>query len=337
MKTVFLKNGKSAALATAIASIASIMAIASVSLASCGSSAQAVAPSAVRSAQAEETASNQKVLDLSNRGLGEMASNRKVLGLSNRGLAEETASNQKVLDWSNRGLGEMASPSWLLPALRGNWKPFKEEWPVNSNKILKIGAAQAAQLNSAQTIADVQYAARLASQLKQMVLTRAAISLGSDGEFETVQDAATKTMVNMAGQERLTDFWQKIEVKENGKKNTYYVYYVVYACDSAVWDQLVAKYLFDIVGQLPDKKTQQTIAAMFNEIDAETKSEKEKTEAQFKADIAAQQAAIRQTAPQTTAEVRAAYKSGDSAKIAAASTTKADVDYVAALALAARN
>jgi hypothetical protein len=251
--------------------------------------------------------------------------------------AERTSNDQKVLDWSNRGIGEQASPAWLLPAIRGNWKPFKAEWPVSADKVLKIGVAMAAKLNSAQTIADVQYSARLANQLKQMVLTRAAISLGSDGEFETVQDAATKTMVNIAGQERLADFWQKIEVKENGKKNTYYVYYVVYACDSAVWDQLVAKYLFDIVGQLPEKKTQQTISAMFKEIDAETKAEKEKTEAQFKADIAAQQAALAQTKPQTTVELRAAYKSGDSAKIAAASTTKADVDYVAALALAAGN
>jgi hypothetical protein len=248
--------------------------------------------------------------------------------------AETTATSQKILDWQNRSIGEVAAPAWLLPAVRGNWNLFKQEWPVDSNKVIKIGVARSSRLNAAQTIADVQYAARLAAQLKQMVLTRAAISLGSDGEFDTVQDAAVKTMINIAGQERLTDFWQLVETTEEGKKVRYYVYYVVYACDSAVWDQLVAKYLFDIVGQLPDKKTQQTIAGMFNEIDAASKNEQEKSEAQFKAEIAAQQAAL-SAPPQSVAAQRAALRSGDPVKAAAASTAAADKDYVAALALAA--
>jgi hypothetical protein len=250
--------------------------------------------------------------------------------------AERTANDQKTLDWSNRGIGEAASPAWLLPAIRGNWTAFKQEWQVSPDKVLKIGVARNASVNAAQTIADVQYAARLANQLKQSVLTRAAISLGSDGEFDPVQDAATRAMVNVAGQERLTDFWQLIETDEgNGKKSRAYVYYVVYACDSAVWDQVVAKYLYDIVGQLPDKKTQQTISGMFNEINAEIKYEREKSDAQFQAEVAAQQRALTQ-APQSVAAQREAYRSGDPAKIAAASTTAADTDYVAALALAAK-
>jgi hypothetical protein len=250
--------------------------------------------------------------------------------------AERTANDQKTLDWSNRSIGEIASPAWLLPAIRGNWTAFKQEWQVSPDKVLKIGVARHSSRNCAQTIADVQYAARLANQLKQTVLTRAAISLGSDGEFDTVQDAATKALVNVAGQERLTDFWQLIETDEgNGKKTRAYVYYVVYACDSGVWDQVVAKYLFDIVGQLPDKKTQQTISGMFNEINAEVKYEREKSDAQFQAEVAAQQRALTQ-APQPVAAQLAAYRSGDSAQIAAASTTSADTDYVAALALAAK-
>ncbi|GHV36301.1 hypothetical protein AGMMS49546_01330 [Spirochaetia bacterium] len=250
--------------------------------------------------------------------------------------AERTANDQRTLDWANRSIGEIASPVWLLPAQRGNWTLFKQEWQVSPDKVLKIGRASHANLNAAQTIADVQYAARLANQLKQTVLTRAAISLGSDGEFDTVQDAATKALVSVAGQERLTDFWQLIETDDgNGRKTRAYVYYVVYACDSAVWDQVVAKYLYDIVGQLPDKKTQQTISGMFNEINAEVKYEREKSDAQFQAEVAAQQQALKQ-APQPVAAQREAYRSGDPAKIAAASTTPTDTDYVAALALAAK-
>jgi hypothetical protein len=164
------------------------------------------------------------------------------------------------------------------------------------------------------TIADVQYAARLANQLKQSVLTKAAITMDSDGgEFYAVNDAATKTTVSIAGQERLTDFWQKIETADDrGKKTIVYNYYVVYACDGAVWDQLVAKYLGDLTGQLTDQKAKRTIAAMFKEIDEETKYERARSEEEFRAEIAAQTQALK--------------SGGDSG---------ADADYVAALALLA--
>jgi hypothetical protein len=241
-----------------------------------------------------------------------------------------------IVDWKNRSLGELAAPAWLLPAARGDWKLFKETWTVAPGKILKLGASNSGGQNTAMTIADVQYAARLANQLKQSVLTRAGISLGSDGEFDAVNDAATKTQVTIAGQERLTDFWQKAEVTDsNGRKRTVYNYYVVYACDEAVWDQLVGKYIFDVVGQLPEKKTQQTIAAMFKEIDAETKAEKPVSEAQFKLEITARQNAL-EAGGMSGTEQRAAYRSRDPVKAAAASTTGADKDYIAALAALAQ-
>jgi hypothetical protein len=245
--------------------------------------------------------------------------------------AARTADNMVILDWKDRSLGELAAPVWLLSAVRGDWKPFKETWTVAPGKILKLGASNNAMQNTAMTIADVQYAARLANQLKQSVLTRAGISLGSDGEFDAVNDAATKTLVTIAGQERLTDFWQKVELTDsNGKKQTAYNYYVVYACDEAIWDQLVGKYIFDVVGQLPEKKTQQTIAGLFKEIDEATKAEKPLSEEEFRKEVAAREAALeRGGVPK--AEQRAAYRSGDPVNAAAASTTPADKDYVAAL------
>jgi len=245
--------------------------------------------------------------------------------------AKKTAAGYAILDWQNRGIGEDAAPGWLLSAARGDWEQFKTTWKIEGDKVLKLGVAQNTTQNVAMTIADVQYAARLANQLKQTVLTRAAISMDSAGEFDAVNDAATKTMVSIAGQERLTDFWQKIETADDtGKKTIVYNYYVVYACDTAVWDQLVAKYLSDVTGQLPEKKTQQTIAAMFKEIDEATKYEQAKTEETFKAEVAAQVTALK-TGGLSPAEQRAAYQSNDPARIAAASATKADADYVAAL------
>ncbi|GHT83713.1 hypothetical protein FACS1894137_05590 [Spirochaetia bacterium] len=96
----------------------------------------------------------------------------------------------------------------------------------------------------------------------------------------------------------------------------------------------VAKYLRDIIGQVPDTKAQQTIAGMFNEINAEVKYEREKSEAQFKAELAAQVQALKQ-GPQSVSAQREAYRSGDPAKIAAAGTTAADTDHIAALILIA--
>ena len=245
--------------------------------------------------------------------------------------AERAADEFRVVDWKDRSIGEIASPVWLYPAVRGNWSLFKSEWPVSPAKVLKIGVARHVTLNGAQTIADVQYAARLANQLKQAVLARAGISLGSDNEFDVVNNAVTQAQVNVAGQERLTDFWQLVETTgADGRKTRMYNFWVVYACDSAIWDQLTAKYIYDVVGKLPDTKTQRTIAGMFDEINAETKFEREKSEAQFKMELAAQQKALLEP-PKTTAEIRIAYQSSDPAIRAAAGTTAADADYIAAL------
>jgi hypothetical protein len=86
-----------------------------------------------------------------------------------------------------------------------------------------------------------------------------------------------------------------------------------------------------VVGKLPDTKTQQTIAGMFNEINAETKFEREKSEAQFKLELAAQQKAL-QEPPKSSSEIRIAYRSSDPSIRAAAGTTATDADYIAALA-----
>jgi hypothetical protein len=245
--------------------------------------------------------------------------------------AKKTADPGRVIDWANRGLGEDASPAWLLPALRGNFRVLKQDWQIRDDKTLKVGVTRAPALNAAMVIADVQYAARLANQLKQAVTTKAAITLGSDDQFSVVNDAATKTTVSIAGQERLMDFWQQLEnTDSDGRKTRVYHYYVVYACDPDIWSKLVAKYLLDVTGNIQDQRTKQTVAAMFNEIDAETRYERERSEAEFAAEIRAQQAALQSPVP--PAARRDAYRSGDPAKIAAAGVTKADADYIAALA-----
>jgi hypothetical protein len=245
--------------------------------------------------------------------------------------ARQTGIPFQVLDWANRGLGEDASPGWLLPAIRGNFRIFKQDWQIRDDKVLKVGVSRAPALNAAMVIADVQYAARLSNQLRQAVVSKAAITLGSDDQFTVVNDAATKTSATLGGQERLCDFWQLTESADaNGRRISAYTYYVVYACDPDVWSKLVAKYLYDLTDKIPDQRAKQTIAAMFNEIDAETRYDRERSEAEFAAEIRSQQEALK--TPPPPAAQREAYRSGDPVRIAAASVTKDDADYIAALA-----
>ncbi|MDR2741301.1 MAG: hypothetical protein LBB98_04015 [Treponema sp.] len=193
-----------------------------------------------------------------------------------------------------------------------------------------VSVSRAPALNVAMTIADVQYAAWLTNQLKQAVTTKAAITLGNDDQFSVVNNAVTKTTVSIAGQERLYGFWQQIETTDSdGRKNKVFQYYVVYACDPDVWSKLAAKYLLDVTGNIQDQRAKQTIASMFKEIDEETRYERERSEAEFAAEIRAQQEALRSPIP--PAVRRDAYCLGDPSKIAAAGVTREDTDYIAAL------
>jgi hypothetical protein len=165
----------------------------------------------------------------------------------------------------------------------------------------------------------------------------------------------------LSGYRRVTEFWRQEEVTDaNGRKQNRYVAFVFYAFPPDAWDRVVATYLMDIVGRLPDNKTQQTVAAMFEEIKADTRRENEKSEAQWRAEIEAQKQAVEnqqrlamaqtpggvaaaraagQTAQTRSIEeartLRTAIRSGNPAAIAAAAVTASDFDAVAALAAAA--
>jgi hypothetical protein len=245
--------------------------------------------------------------------------------------AEKTANNQKTLDWANRALGEQASPPWLLPAIRKNFSVVRQEWQTSSDKMMRVGISRGSKLNAAQTIADVQFSASLARELKQTTISKIGNSLQTSDEFSVVNDAAVKSHVTFSGWERVIDHWVLTETTDsNGRKTTAYDYYVLYACDPGVWSQMVAKYLVEVTGNVQDKKAQQTIASLFAEIDAETKRQQAKTDVEFAAEIRAQQQALQK--PLSPAEQLEAYRSGDPVKIAAASVTKEDTDYIAALA-----
>ena len=170
-------------------------------------------------------------------------------------------------------------------------------------------------------------------------------------------------MVPCIGRTSVEDFWQEQEVTgTDGRKQTRFVAYILYACPSNTWDQLVAKYLFEIVGKLPDKKTHEAVAGMFEELKNDTRREVEKSEAQWRAEIEAQKQAVENQQQLAMAQtpggvaavnaagqlsqtqaiedartLRTAIRSGNPVAIAAATvgSSKDDISAVAALAAAA--
>jgi hypothetical protein len=276
----------------------------------------------------------------------------------------EAANRLVIRDWSDRSIGEAANPAWLLSARRGNFDAFKTDFRIDPAYICRIGTGINVNRNAALIQADVLFAAQLAQELREKVLTRAGVASDrdiDDGEYAAVRNAALEANVTVAGFRQVTDFWQQQEVTDtDGRKQVRYAAYIVYACPSDVWDKIVATYLMDIVGRLPGKKTQQEIAGMFGELKADTRREVEKSEAQWRAEIEAQKQAVEnqqrlamaqtpggvaavraagQTAQTQSIEeartLRTAIRSGNPVAIAAAAVTAADYDAVAALAAAA--
>jgi hypothetical protein len=276
----------------------------------------------------------------------------------------ESADKMVIRDWSDRSLGEIANPAWLLSAQRGNFTAFKSAFGVDPTQICRIGTGINVNRNAALNQADVLFVGQLALELREKVYIRAGNAMESeldDGEYAGVRMAVTEAKLTMAGRRKITEFWQQQEVTDaDGRKQVRYAAYIIYAFSPDVWDKLVATYLMDIVGKLPEKKTQQTIAGMFEELKADTRREEEKTDAQWQAEIEAQKQAaenqqrlaMAQTpggivgakaageAAQTQAieegrTLRTAIRSGNPLAIAAATIGAGDVDAVAALAAAA--
>jgi hypothetical protein len=283
----------------------------------------------------------------------------------NRGENVTISANPMVIrDWSDRGIGEIENPAWLLNSRREQYSKIKEEFSLDPANIVRVGTGQNVNRNAALIQADVLFAAQLAQELCTKVLVRAGAASDSeidDGEYATIRNAALEAKVTVAGFRQVTDFWQEQEVTNtDGRKQTRYVAYILYTCPSDAWDKMLAMYLYDIVGKLPNKKTQEAVAGMFEEFKADTRREEEKSEAQWRAEIEArkqavenqQRLAMAQTpggvvearaagqVAQTQAEedgrtLRTAIRSGNPVAIAAATIGSAENDISAVAALAA--
>ena len=198
-----------------------------------------------------------------------------------------------VVDWTDRTLGEIAAPTWLKNMRRGNSDTFKEQWGLDSNRVVKISMATGKTEATAQALSRAGFAYTQAAELNQKVIGRVGQGLNDIGQLEAVYVAASESKADMTGLREETGFFQKVRTTKAGTKeqSEQYIYYTVYSMDKATWDALCRKYLMDLMGtEGLETETQKKIGALFSEMkeDADKKdaAKQAEEEALYKAQMA---------------------------------------------------
>lgn len=222
-----------------------------------------------------------------------------------------------VVDWTDRTLGEVSAPTWLKNMRRGNSDTFKQQWGMNSERVVKISMATGKTEATAQALSRAGFAYVQAAELSQKVIGRVGQGLNDMGQLEALYVAASETKADMTGLREETGFYQKVRTIKAGTNETseQYVYYTVYSMDKATWDALCRKYLMDVMGtEGLETETQKKIGALFSEMkDDADKKEAEKAaeeEALYKAQMA------RLEAERAKANAEAAASNAETAKAA---------------------
>nr|AGS51788.1 hypothetical protein [uncultured bacterium contig00053] len=255
-----------------------------------------------------------------------------------------------IIDWDNRNMGVEPFPAWLKAYLINNREDLvRNVFGLNQNTVIRIGQAERANREEARVLADLMFAQQIAFELKSHVDAGAAQRLDR-GNTQVVEETTRTAKVDIAGARALPSFWQQIEKDDNGVKTRSYIWYTVYVFEGDTWDQMTAKYLYDVVGQIPDSAVRQQIAAAFDEINRQARRKEERSDAEFQHMIEMQvkqvdnlheqelaQTAANASVARTQAEAEAearywAYRSGDPVAATAAALTANDTDWVRALA-----
>ena len=115
-----------------------------------------------------------------------------------------------VVDWTDRTLGEIAAPTWLKNMRRGNSDTFKEQWGLNSNRVVKVSMATGKTEATAQALSRAGFAYTQAAELSQKVIGRVGQGLNDIGQLEAVYVAASETKADMTGLREEAGFYQKV-------------------------------------------------------------------------------------------------------------------------------
>lgn len=115
-----------------------------------------------------------------------------------------------VVDWTDRTLGEIAAPTWLKNMRRGSSDTFKEQWGLNSNRVVKVSMATGQTEATAQALSRAGFAYTQAAELSQKVIGRVGQGLNDIGQLEAVYVAASETKADMTGLREEAGFYQKV-------------------------------------------------------------------------------------------------------------------------------
>ena len=135
-----------------------------------------------------------------------------------------------VVDWTDRTLGEIAAPTWLKNMRRGNSDTFKEQWGLDSNRVVKISMATGKTEATAQALSRAGFAYTQAAELNQKVIGRVGQGLNDVGQLEALFVAASETKADMTGLREEAGFFQKVRTTnaETGATTKQYLYYTIY-------------------------------------------------------------------------------------------------------------
>jgi hypothetical protein len=245
-----------------------------------------------------------------------------------------TPTNQYILDWSNRNLGEPYAPDWLKDLVRGNPTKALAAYGLNeSETMIRYTVVNNVNRNVAMSVADANYAAQLANELKRTVNTQIGAFLNA-GDFAALNRALSETKITLVGHKRLVDFWQLVETRNtmtNEPPSREYIYYIVYAVDQVSWQKMVDGYLREVINTLPPEATPvvaEAVEAAAPVIAATTiePATPEMSEEEFLQQLADLNQALQ--VPMSTDSQQAAYAAGNPARAAAASIMEEDYEWI---------
>lgn len=200
-----------------------------------------------------------------------------------------------VVDWADRSLGEVSVPTWLKNMRRGKSDTFKQQWNLDSNRIVKVSYAVGKTEATAQALSRAGFAYTQAAELNQKVIGRVGQGLNDVGQLEALFVAASETKADMTGLREETGFWQKVRTIRAGTKeqSEQYMYYTVYSMEKSTWDALCKKYLMDMMGGADlTTETQKKIGSLFTEMKEDSDKKEAKKAAEEKAAYDAQVARL---------------------------------------------
>ncbi|MDR1625132.1 MAG: hypothetical protein LBT33_01210 [Spirochaetia bacterium] len=262
-----------------------------------------------------------------------------------------------IIDWSNRDSGQAAQPTWITEfVVYNNADAVTETFRLDPTAYVYFYSTKHRSLESARFDAQQFGAQKLAQEFKTYVM-RAASRTMEQEQVNRLEEITTATKVSVAGNRQLTDFWRRVRTNDGGRRTEEYIYYIFWSMDRSIYNQILRKYVNEIIGQLPDTNEKKNIALAYADIEKEANTREQRNEAQFQQQLQLQlkaagddqkrqmakinqqtarnenAAQVAKTQVQAESDARfAAYKYGTPAVAAAASTTAADFDWISALA-----